>query len=240
MIRVILLALGLAGCAHNMAPPTTAQGAAFDYGTACSGSCLMSEDTFTETSLNTTFWNPFMSDAAVGDRWNNGGLLPSPYSSTANSPGGNMISYGDPYNYGFATPIDTIHMAGGSGVLSLTAALRDASSRFAPRAQTDASALGQQSGCFQMGQEAAAASSTSRTERLTRTRQRQIRTVRPIGSDAVLINLIGQLLAVSMLRPATMCTEWSIFRARPSRFGLTGLWWRRSVFPGARLILTLN
>ena len=122
VIRVILLALGLAGCAHNMAPPTTAQGAAFDYGTACSGSCLMSEDTFTETSLNTTFWNPFMSDAAVGDRWNNGGLLPSPYSSTANSPGGNVISYGDPYNYGFATPIDTIHMAGGSGVLSLTAA----------------------------------------------------------------------------------------------------------------------
>ena len=106
-----------------MAAPTTAQGAAFNYGSACSGgttTCLAVEDQFTTSSLDTTNWNPFQADPAASGRWSNSGGLPSPYSSTANSPGGNVISYCDPYNYGFATPIDTVHMAGGSGNLAMT------------------------------------------------------------------------------------------------------------------------
>lgn len=77
---------------------------------------LIFEDTFASTSLDTTKWNPFMADDQVGGRWNDNGLLPSPYSALNNG-GGTQSSYDNDYPAGFTTPVSPSgnHLVTGSG-----------------------------------------------------------------------------------------------------------------------------
>ncbi len=84
---------------------------------------LLSEDTFTSTTLNTGFWNPWLGDDQWG-RWNDQGNLPSPYSgSNCNSTCSNsdQIMYYDPYPYGYGTGTNGNHLVGGGGSLALIA-----------------------------------------------------------------------------------------------------------------------
>jgi hypothetical protein len=62
-----ILLMGVGGVATTtMDAPTTAEGASFNFATACSGSCLVAEDTFTEPTLNTSLWEPFVGCCSFG------------------------------------------------------------------------------------------------------------------------------------------------------------------------------
>ena len=86
----------------NMPAPTVVQGAAFNYGTACSGSCLAAEDNFSSATLNTTFWQPFLYCCTFG-RWN-AAVFAAPYSGQGNQTAHSFnLEYYDPFPYGLAT-----------------------------------------------------------------------------------------------------------------------------------------
>ena len=111
----------VSGQLGNMVAPTVAQGAAFNYATDCSGSCLVSEDNFSEPSLNTSLWQPFLYCCTFG-RWN-AGVFSSPYSGQGNSSTHSFnLEYYDPFPYGTASDNgDGSHLFVDSGGLEFLA-----------------------------------------------------------------------------------------------------------------------
>src|SRR5579885_1518149 len=85
-----------------------------------STSDLIFDDEFTEASLNTAYWHPWLGDASYG-RWSDQSSLPSPYSGMNETGSTFQVMYNDPYPYGGGTNTTGNHLVGGNGTLSIIA-----------------------------------------------------------------------------------------------------------------------
>jgi hypothetical protein len=75
---------------------------------------LIFDDQFSNSTLNTNNWNPWIGNDQYG-RWSDKGNLPSPYSGM-NEPGAYQIMYYDPYPAGDSTNISGQHLVTGTGL----------------------------------------------------------------------------------------------------------------------------